>query len=147
MANKYHYKECGLENVWLLNGFYFSRTPYGKTVRIENTEGLHKTIGCLLAEERKKLNGREFRFLRHELTMSQNTLASLFGIGAQTIARWEKNEIKIPRAEETLIRKLYLEKMGKRGSIKKLLDEIADLEDKIDRLTFEEKNDVWRIAA
>ena len=147
MNKKYHYKESGLNNVWLLNGFYFSQTPYGETLRIENIEGLHKTIGCLFAEGQYKLHGRQFRFLRHELNMSQSALATLFGVGAQTIARWEKNEIKIPHAQEALIRKLYLEKIGKRGNIKKLLDEIADLENKIDRLTLEEKNNVWRVAA
>ena len=42
MRKMYHYTECGLTNVWLVNGFIRHRTPYGKRVAIENGDGLHR---------------------------------------------------------------------------------------------------------
>jgi len=42
----YHYTECGLDNVWLANGY----RQRGDAVSIENSEGLHEAILHLLAK-------------------------------------------------------------------------------------------------
>jgi hypothetical protein len=39
MATLYHYRESGLRNVWLANGFRLSKSPYGETVAFENVDG------------------------------------------------------------------------------------------------------------
>jgi len=39
-VNGYHYRECGLDNVWLLNGYELHDTPYGKGVSFVDVEGL-----------------------------------------------------------------------------------------------------------
>ena len=41
----YHYKGCGLDNVYLHGGVTYVDTPRGKAVQIENIEGLHRAIG------------------------------------------------------------------------------------------------------
>ncbi len=92
-ARKYRYIECGLDNVYLLNGFTIRSTPYGRAVAIDNIDGLHRTIARFLVREKKELTGKEIRFLRHELKYSQNRLAALLGVTEQTVARWEKGEI------------------------------------------------------
>jgi putative transcriptional regulator len=43
----YHYTECGLDNVWLTNGFTKKQTAYGEAVAIAHADALHK----LLAED------------------------------------------------------------------------------------------------
>ena len=75
----YQYRECGLDNMYLLNGFTVKRTKHGETVTIHDMDGLHRVIGSYLVRERKTLNGREVRFLRHELELSQKTLGELLG--------------------------------------------------------------------
>jgi putative transcriptional regulator len=46
---RYHYRECGLDNIYLLNGFDPVETPRGVSVQIRDREGLHLAIGrCLV---------------------------------------------------------------------------------------------------
>ena len=41
----YHYTESGLDNVYLVNGFEFIPSPSGKSVVIQDIDGLHNAIG------------------------------------------------------------------------------------------------------
>src|SRR5438132_893333 len=66
-AAMYQYKESGLGNVYLVNGYRHHDTPYGKGISIDNTEGLHKAIGRWLISLPKPLNGAELRFFRLEM--------------------------------------------------------------------------------
>jgi DNA-binding transcriptional regulator YiaG len=128
----YHYTESGLMNVFLVDGFEHRATPAGRTLFIQDIDGLHKAIGRTLVESPYALTGAEFRFLRTELLMSQRTLAKLLGVAELTVARWEKEERPIPRASEGLLRVLYAEHIGSKGKLSELLERIADLEDEID---------------
>jgi hypothetical protein len=67
----YHYKESGLDNVFLENGFKIHKTKYGKGVSIENTEELHRVLGTWLIRLPKPLIGAELRFLRLEMELTQ----------------------------------------------------------------------------
>src|SRR5216683_6433207 len=107
--NNYHYKECGLDNIYLANGFAFVERPSGREVRIKDIEGLHEAIGKTLINEKRDLSGKEIKFLRQEMLMSQALLAKLLDVAEQTVHRWEANKTDIPRAAETLIRVLYRE--------------------------------------
>src|SRR3981081_3052180 len=60
----YHYRECGLPNVYLENGYHEIETPYGRGVSIEDVEGLHIAIAHALVEEKPSLTGPEVRFIR-----------------------------------------------------------------------------------
>ena len=51
----HHYRECGLDNVFLLNGFTVRETRHGRAVSIEDIDGLHRTIGTHLAREKRTL--------------------------------------------------------------------------------------------
>ncbi|MDN5872304.1 MAG: transcriptional regulator [Nitrococcus sp.] len=115
----YHYEECGLPNVWLVNGYTEHETPYGKAVNIENTNGLHQCIAQEIIKSRPRLTGYEFRFLRHELDMSQKQLASVFfGKSDQTVANWEKGDHDVPKYADLIIRTLYNGcSLGKSGEL------------------------------
>jgi putative transcriptional regulator len=146
----YHYTQSGLDNVFLVDGFEYRSTPGGRTLFIQNIDGLHRAIGRYLIESSKPLTGKEFRFLRSELLLSQRNLGKLLGVTELTVARWEKEETQVPRASDGLLRCLYAEHIGKRSSLTKLLERIADLEDAIDdqrTLTMRESPNGWKAAA
>ena len=153
MAEKdwYHYEECGLDNVWLINGFDFVDTPYGgKGVVIQNIDGLHQAIAKGLISGKPRLSGKELRFLRHELGLAQRGLGGLLGVDQQTVARWEKDQTVPPAPADRLIRQLYREHEGGNERVTELLQELSEL-DEIDpeeeRRIFEETEAGWRNAA
>lgn len=132
---RYHYTECGLDYVYLLNGVTRIETPRGEAVHIKNIPGLHKAIGLHIVNAKKNLSGKEVRFLRHELNQTQNNLSMLLGIDSQTLARWEKGETdRVPPAADRLIRLLYNEHVDGNPEICKPLKRIADLDELMDNL-------------
>lgn len=149
MANAYHYTEGGLDNVYLLGGVVYVDAPQGRQIVIEDIDGLHRVIGNYLVDRKRDLSGKELRFLRHEMLMSQATLARLLNVTEQTVHRWEAGKTgQVPKPAEALVRLLYKEHSGGNEKVKSVLKQIADLEDEIDdRLTLEQTRDGWRDAA
>ncbi|MBS54988.1 MAG: transcriptional regulator [Oceanospirillaceae bacterium] len=132
----YHYTMCGLENVYLKNGYEQKETPSGKVVSIHDLDGLHKAIGKGLATKDSELTAKEFKFLRGELDLSQRTLGMLMEKSDQIIAKYEKGEQAIPRLVDKSIRDLYMESIGE-GPIANLLQKLAQLDRKNRELTLE----------
>lgn len=88
-----HYTASGLDNVYLSNGFSVEVDEDGdRCTAITDLDGLHRAIALHIVLQRKAPSGRELRFLREELRMSQVELAARFDISSQTVARWEKGE-------------------------------------------------------
>lgn len=153
MANEqmhYQYTECGLENIYLSNGFKFMETSRGKAVSIHDIDGLHKAIGLYLVTSKKDLLKKEIRFLRDEMLMSQSTLGKLLGVSEQAVRRWETGKTEIPKPSEFLLRLIYREHVNNQnGKISTLLKEIANLEDEMnDRpILFVDTTHGWQSAA
>jgi putative transcriptional regulator len=84
------YNECGLRNIWLTNGFKRVDTPYGRSVSIDAIEDLHRAIVLELVMKPSKLAATEIRILRKEMELSQASLATMLGVSAQALARWER---------------------------------------------------------
>jgi len=105
---QYHYTMCGLDNVWLENGFELHKTEYGDGVSIAHAEMLDSAIAEAIVCGAKPLNAKEFRFLRSQMDLTQLRLAGYLGCDSQTIARWEKGESDLNPAADRLIRLLYL---------------------------------------
>jgi DNA-binding transcriptional regulator YiaG len=146
----YHYTECGLSNIYLLNGFHTIETPDGKAISIKDIEGLHKVIGLFLVTRKKDLSKDEIRFLRHELLMSQGALARLLGMNEQAVRRWENGKVSIPKPSESLLRLLYLEHVhDQHGKISSVLKQIANLEEDLhlSEIHFKDTNSGWKSAA
>ena len=148
---KYHYLECGLDDVYLVNGFERTKSARGTSIAIRDIDALHRAIGESLCLKKKDLTGKEFRFLRREMLMSQSTLAHLLDVGEQTVHRWEAGKASIPKAAEALLRLMYRDEPNSR--VRDQLNRIADLEDVIDRkqqMIFElmiNKKKHWQLAA
>jgi DNA-binding transcriptional regulator YiaG len=132
--NPFHYTQCGLDNVYLANGYETIETPRGKTIRIVNVPDLHRAIGSDLVDLQRPLSGNELRFLRTELGLPQAALAAALGVDAQTVARWEKEETDPPRTTDAAIRQMYSERIGENEAFSAILRRIADLDDLLDDL-------------
>ena len=63
----YHYRECGLRNVWLANGYDEHDTPYGPGIAIHDVEGLHRAVAHGIVNKGGNPTGAELRFLRQEM--------------------------------------------------------------------------------
>ena len=145
-----HYISCGLDNIWLVNGYGVIETPYGKATAIHNIEGLHKAIGLFLVNNKPQLDGSEIRFLRKELDLSQVNLADLLGVSESSIRSWEHNRAKVSIPAEKMIRLLYEEKVNGNKGINELLERISQLNRDIyqsKKILLEETNSGWKKAA
>ena len=143
----YHYTECGLNKVWLVNGYHEHDSPYGKGIAIEDADGLHRAIAMWLINTRPQLSGGEFRFLRKELDMSQAALARMFGNDAQTVARWEKRG-RAPKMADRFLRAIYREHAEGNAKIREIVDRLNDLDQQAaGRQEFEETDQGWRAKA
>lgn len=138
----YHYVECGLPNVWLRNGFVVKDTAYGEAVAIEDVEGLHKVIGKMVAEQASRLSGTEFRFLRKELALSQESLAEIIDKSSQAVALWEKND-KVPMMADRFIRGLYLEATTGNAKLMEAINHINQLDHDIHNMSLS-FDDGWK---
>ncbi len=144
----YHYTESGLDNFYLANGYREVESNRGTQVIIDNLEGLHRLIGVTLVNSKMDLSGRELRYLRQEMLMSQLTLAKLLSVSEQAIHRWEKGKTgNVPKPAESLVRLLYREhvkdvdKTDKVGTgIRSALKRLADLEDEMNEAIIAEKS-------
>jgi len=149
MTQGYHYKESGLDNVWLHGGVERHDTSYGPGISIRDVDGLHAAIGLSLADRQEQLSGMEVRFLRHELDLSQRALGDLLGVTAITVARWEKEAPSIQPPAQRLLSGIYREAITGDANIgehlRKLSEPVAVLHEMIHlELTEEEE---WEVCA
>lgn len=144
-----HYTSCGLQNIWLKNGYDVIDTGYGKATSIHDLEGLHTAIGLLIAENKPKLSGAEVRFLRKELDLSQVHLALLLGVSEVTVRGWENHRTKITKPADKLLRILYIEHAKDNKEIKAFFERLSHLnrEEHSRKIELEETQSGWRQAA
>lgn len=146
---KLHYTQCGLNNVYLLDGYTIKQGKRGTTVHIIDQKGLHSVIGESLIRQRSGLNGRELRFLRNEMGLSQPCLARLLGESEQSVARREKRPdgTKKIGGQERMLRYLYEQYTGGHEQIVDFLTSLAE-QDERERESWEFRKGVdWDRAA
>lgn len=130
--DRYHYTECGLDYVWLLNGFEHVETGYGTGVRIENVEALHRMLGEHVAGLDRPLSGAEVRFLRESMELSQRELGELLGLSdGQQIMKVEAGRQPLRAPADQALRALYLEhaESDVRLEVRRLLSALRDAGD------------------
>ncbi len=98
----YHYLECGLANIYLINGFPF----------LECIDNLHAAIGKLLVQKSGSLDGHEILFLRREMGMTQSILGKKVGVSIETLRRWERGRSRVKPEKDVSLRALYLGFVG-----------------------------------
>jgi DNA-binding transcriptional regulator YiaG len=108
----YHYRESGLDNV-LIEGVMPCKDDEGfDVVTIPNIAGLHATIAEGIVTHRAGMSGKELRFLRSEMGMTQAQLAQVVHHDAQSLGRWERGEFPMEPVAEALIRLLAIEALN-----------------------------------
>ena len=143
----YHYVQCGLPNVWILNGFKKEKNQYGEFISIEDIDGLHRAIACALTSKPTPLSGMEFRFIRRELDMSQKRLGEILGRDRQSIANWEKKG-EVAEPYDFLIRHVYQQHLDRNARYVELVDRLNELDRlEYDGLRFATCNNGWHKAA
>lgn len=108
-AGWHHYTESGLDNVWLQGGVARHVTPYGAGVAIDDVDGLNAAIANWIVERKSYWRGRELKFLRKRLDLSQKGLADLLGYSDQQVRRWENDVAEMPNPASRLLRLLVRE--------------------------------------
>ena len=123
----YHYKECGLDNVWLENGFTAKATPYGKAVAIDDAIDLHKVLTLNLTMKKGRITGKELRFMRVVLGMSQEGLGKCVGATEQSVSLWERTG-KVPQSADSIVRMLASEKLNGNSKVSDVIERINTVE-------------------
>ena len=104
----YRYKECGLDNVYLLNMEFRECDSCGtKVPRLKRMPELHSTIARAIAMQPCSLRGQDVRFLRKQLGYSAKEWATLLRTDASTLSRWENDQQEMGTQSDSLVRLLY----------------------------------------
>jgi putative transcriptional regulator len=144
----FHYTASGLPNVWLHNGFTVEETPYGRGVRIEDADGLHKALAHAIVTGKGGFTGAELRYLRKHLHLSQAGLARMLGCKDQTVARWEKEETAVDPSAERLVRMMVLDHCGDDRDVAEVLSELAEMDEAMHgERRLRREGTAWREAA
>jgi putative transcriptional regulator len=125
------YTACGLDNVYLLNGYHVVETRRGRMIRIDDQQDLHRAIGEYLIKQKRSLIGKELRFLRHYLGLSQPALAALLGESEQSVARREKRKKnwKKPTLQDRVLRYMFEQRLSVDEKLEEFLRSLADLDE------------------
>jgi putative transcriptional regulator len=139
------YTECGLDDVYLLSGYEIEQTPHGEGLSIKGVDQLHKTIGCYLAKQKKVLSGKELRFLRLQMNLTQSALGRFIGLSSQQVARWEKGESDISGPADLLVRALYIQHLGSNTNLQELAQRLDEIDSPAtEKAVFENTSHGWK---
>lgn len=153
MKKPYRYTECGLDYVYILDGFEIIETAYGPAVQVANASKLDRAIALAVVHHQNRLTGQEVRFLRGLLDMTQEELGRALGKDAQTVARWEKGKTELPSTEDLAIRQIYLEETGHRQKFVETSRKVGALTERVGTIRFRttgrqrNRSASWSIAA
>ena len=142
------YTGCGLDDIWLASGYEIETIDGERAITVRNLDGLLNAIGRFLVRRKKILTGKEVRFLRQQVNLTQSELARLVGCDPQQIARYEKGQNKMPGPTDRLLRMIYREHLHDQGSIREILESLDELDSRMDdRQVFAETPDGWKARA
>lgn len=131
MMNGYHYTSCGLDYVYLENGYEIHETPHGRGVAIKDARELHETIALEIITRPERLCGQEVRFLRSLLGLSQDHLArKVLRQQRGSVARWEAEPKKpIPGPADAALRWFYTAVTKHQDAALKLVELLQELDE------------------
>lgn len=123
----YHYTACGLDNVWLENGYQVKQSRHGKAVAVPDVDGLHRLLAAKLAEKEGRLSGKEFRFLRVQLGLTQGGLGKLLDVSENAVSLWERKD-SVPIVYDHWLRMLVWAKFNGSTTVRNAVDRIRTVE-------------------
>lgn len=126
----HHYRDCGLDYVWLRNGFEYRDSPHGRLVKINDRDGLHGAIARWIVTNPARLRGQEVRFLRSMLGLSQEGFGKLLDQSRASVARWEGEPDKaITAGSDRWLRVVYAKRAEGDNAVCKLVDLLTELDE------------------
>ncbi len=144
----FQYTQCGLDDVWLANGYRVEETEYGRGVAVDHALELHQAIARSIVDNANPIRGQHARFLRVMLDLSQTDFGKLLGVDRATVIRWEKNRVKpLALMADITIRETYTARAGGNliAEVIKQLQEADEKKHGVEiRSVFEAKNSGWR---
>lgn len=142
----YHFTDGDLTNIWLVNGYTEHKTAYGKAVSIHDLDGLIRAVCLAMVKKPHKLTGKEFRYLRQNLLLSQGSVASLFGCTEQTVSLWERHG-KVPLWADKLLRMIYIARVQGDTTVKEAIDRLNFVDRVVnEKIVFHETEGGWKNA-
>ena len=126
----YNYTMCGLDYVYLRNGYRLHETAYGDGFSIERADDLHHAIAVHVMTSYARLRGQEVRFLRSLMDWSQADLARYLGLKRLTVARWESApDTPIPGPADRGVRTAAAKRIGGKGALDLVCNLFPDIGD------------------
>ena len=105
----YHYKESGLDNVWLVGISQYKCEKCGEIyIEIPHVNELHLLIGKNIVCKKELLTGPEVKFLRKEIGMKSKDMAAALSMEPETYSRWENGKQIIAAPHDKNLRMLYV---------------------------------------
>lgn len=146
------YKACGLDGIFLCNGYETEELDGEKFTYIKDVGGLHNAIALHLVVNRKTLAPREIRFIRVAMDETQSELGRLLGVTSQSVARWEKGQTEIPGPADRMIRLLFLRSLLQPDAFAEFFSQLPRALNDMDEdcnstVQFRRVSDGWREAA
>lgn len=114
---EYHYTECGLDDVILCNLDVVQADDGEEVIIIPYINLLHKKLASIIITADGAMSGKELRFLRTHLRLTQDEMAHTLHKGRLTIGRWERGESVIDNATEIVVRGLVAEHLVEKISL------------------------------
>ncbi len=105
----YHYKESGLDNVFLHGIIQYKCNHCGEEApEIPNLKDLHLLIGKSIICSNEYLSSREIIYLRKELGLKSKEMAELLSVTPQEYSKWEDSGNIISPGCDKHLRLLYV---------------------------------------
>ncbi len=108
---RYHYTESGLDHVYITGLNPLIDDDGDEVIEIPYVAGLHAEIARGIILSKGAIDGKEIRFLRTEMGMTQAQLAEIVDVDSQTVGRWEREETSISSTAELVIRRIAGERL------------------------------------
>jgi len=100
----YRYTESGLDNVFIRGVNIHGDDAGEECITIPNVNELHKAIAHGIVHRPSSMTGKELRYLRTEMGMTQAELAAMVHREALAVSRWERGEVPLDSNAEALVR-------------------------------------------
>jgi putative transcriptional regulator len=139
-----HYTQCGLDNVFLLNGFEWTSLQGGEeALRIEDIEGLHKAIAKAIVDSPEPLDAQTF------LDMAQRQVGVMLELTEDAVSLWERAKSPIPRSADIVLRAMAQEHCNGNTRVSALIERFNQLDREVHEHTIQlcTREGHWQEAA
>ena len=108
----YQYTECGLDNVTIMGAEVRTLKDDTEIVCLPDINDLHLAIAYSIIIQEHGVSGKEIRFLRTEMGLTQDELAERLKVTRKTVSTWETGSSPMDSNAEFVLRTLAAEKVG-----------------------------------